>query len=548
MTNDFVFGATAQSHHTVGTNEPTVISHSVQCACFETRVDGRVAVRCWGEDRQRDGVRYLRLWTEYPSDEWGGPRSSLRTVAELRTEPDLRPLRYSQYDELHTCVSTLAVEGTTVQARFADGTVVDRSLGAADFILASNAIPLLSAKLVEVRNRLPYRGAFFSPEALDAVPYALWLEGETIVSSHGEVITLDEQGLVTLENSRERITVQRVNAALPAWARRPGEVKPATATAGWQSEYTAPPGIERRDGSIASRSGSPLGYTLVRPSAGDVRATALFMGGSGTHDRHGFAGHFNLGYHELLDGLCRHGVASIRFDKRGSRVDTPLGKDFQTLGFTGIVDDARRCMAIAGETGPPVLIGHSEGGLVALLLALESPASPRILLSTAARQIDQILEWQIEAQGRALGLTPDGIEAQLSNLRDFIDAVRRVDDAGWVPGEVPDRFIGMRAEARYYRELLAVDPLAVVRRTQSPLLIVHGQEDQQVPVDDAYALADAASATGADVQLVVAPRTNHLLKSAARRPSVADYFDRRRRVRREIIRTIGAWITERCDP
>ncbi len=177
----------------------------------------------------------------------------------------------------------------------------------------------------------------------------------------------------------------------------------------------------------------------------------------------------------MLDGLCRHGVASVRFDKRGSSADTPLGEDFQSLGFSGIVDNARRCMALAAETGPPVLIGHSEGGLVALLLALESPASPRILLSTAARGIDQILEWQIETHGKALGLSSRRHQAQLSNLRDFIGAVRSVDDAEWVPGGVPDRFVGMRAEARYYRELLAVDPLAVVRGAQSPLLIIHGR-------------------------------------------------------------------------
>jgi pimeloyl-ACP methyl ester carboxylesterase len=514
----------------------------VHQVCFETRVDGRVAVRCWGDDQQRDGIRYLRLWTEYPSDDWGASRSTLRTVEELRAEPDLRPLRYSQLNEHGATVRTVVVEGTSVRAVFADGTVVERSLGAADFILAANAIPLLSAKLAEIRDRLPYRGAFFSPEALDAVPYTVWVQGGTILSSHGDVITLDEQGLVGLENPRDRVTVQRVDAPLPAWARRRGATKPV---ADRQPEYAPPAGVERRDGSMLSEGGSPLGYTLVRPSTGEVTATALFIGGSGTHDRHGFAGDLDLGYHQLLDGLCRHGVASVRFDKRGSSADTPLGQDFQSLGFTGLVDNARRCLPIAAEPGPPVLIGHSEGGLVALLLALESPASPRVLLATAAQPIDQVLEWQIETQGRALGLSPEGIEAQRSNLREFFGAVRTVDDAGWVPGGVSDRLFGMRAEARYYRQLLAVDPLAVVRRARSPVLIVHGEEDQQVPVQDAHALADAASAAGADVGLVIAPHTNHLLKSAAQLPSVADYFDRRRRVKRDLIRTIGAWISER---
>ena len=90
--------------------------------------------------------------------------------------------------------------------------------------------------------------------------------------------------------------------------------------------YKPPKDIRTRD-LMVSDSILQIGGTLVAPGENVHRRTAaIFCAGSGTQDRHGFCGMIDLGYHQLLDGLARHGVVSLRYDKRGTG-STELGED-----------------------------------------------------------------------------------------------------------------------------------------------------------------------------------------------------------------------------
>lgn len=247
-----------------------------------------------------------------------------------------------------------------------------------------------------------------------------------------------------------------------------------------------------------------------------------------------------------LDRLALRGIASVRFDTRGAGT-TALGADVLEYGFEARLADARSCCAVAQELAgsrPLVLLGHSEGGVAGLALAVERPPAGVVLLATPARPIPDVLRDQIEASGRRLGLSADALEARLAEFDAFVEAVRSVGDADWAAGNVDDRIVAERGLARYLREMLSHDVPCAVRSLLCPLLVVHGADDEQVPVEDAYVIERLARQAGVDVRLVVLPKTGHLLKSASSPPSSRDLYDRRRRVKPEVVDAIATWLQD----
>jgi pimeloyl-ACP methyl ester carboxylesterase len=117
-----------------------------------------------------------------------------------------------------------------------------------------------------------------------------------------------------------------------------------------------------------------LGATLVAPDG--VRASALLIQGSGVHDRNGSMPSFNFRsnlYERLARELAARGIASLRYDKRGFNLPADAPRDYSLT--TRLADASAALMVlkeqseVAGET---LIIGHSEGALIAAMLAIES--------------------------------------------------------------------------------------------------------------------------------------------------------------------------------
>lgn len=527
---------------------------------YDLTVGGSLLVRSWAEElvsREGSGERVVRAWLEFltgpPEEAAVRPRSRARsrsrTYAELRTTGDLRPIAYDVFSEAGEPLWTVTFESGRARATFPDGTVLEVDAGDADFVLAANCIPHLAVVVESLDARgLPFKGTFFAPEAMRTVPYSLDVGATGIVSSMGEEIDVRDGRLVRFAIPALAVEARSdFRRRLPRWPRCARRLAGGDESATDDGRYRPPPGVAADEGSVPSRAGTPIGYTFVLPEYRDPVAVALFIGGSGAHDRHGRSGPIDLGYDQLLDGLCRRGVASLRYDKRGMG-GTPIGNDVLTYGFEALVDDTRRCLAAARDEArslgvPLVGVGHSEGGLVALRLADDPEVSGVVLLAVAARPIDEVIIEQVRARGLDWGLDQLVVEGQVAEFRQFIEAVMSADEAQWEAIGVAPRVLARAADARYYRELLAADPLALVAAVQRPMLIVHGEADLQVPVTDAARLAEFAVSSGRTAQLLVVPGVNHLLKSAATPPSIAEYYDRRRRVSRVVIDGVANWVS-----
>ena len=118
---------------------------------------------------------------------------------------------------------------------------------------------------------------------------------------------------------------------------------------------------------------APLAGTLVRPE-GAAKAVVLILPGSGPTDREGNnpVGIKARPYSLLADGLAARGIATVRIDKRGMFGSAAAVADMNATTIADYVTDTRNWVAATRKATSARcvwLLGHSEGGLVALAAA-----------------------------------------------------------------------------------------------------------------------------------------------------------------------------------
>jgi pimeloyl-ACP methyl ester carboxylesterase len=141
----------------------------------------------------------------------------------------------------------------------------------------------------------------------------------------------------------------------------------------------------------------------------------LVVPGSGPIDRDGNASNAVRAstYRLLAEGLATHGIASVRIDKRGLYGSRAAVSDPNSVTIGDYADDVKTWISvIRRRTAAPCVwvLGHSEGGLVALAAAqTASDLCGLILVSTAGRPLGAVLREQLRANppaGRRDGNSP----------------------------------------------------------------------------------------------------------------------------------------------
>ncbi|WP_246101921.1 alpha/beta hydrolase [Methylobacterium terricola] len=247
----------------------------------------------------------------------------------------------------------------------------------------------------------------------------------------------------------------------------------------------------------------------------------LIVPGSGPTDRDGNnPGGVAAGTYRLLaEGLAERGIASLRIDKRGMFGSRPAASDPNAVTLGDYVDDVRAWIAEIRrrEAAAPVwLLGHSEGGLVALAAAAGGPLGLAgvILAAAPGRPLGAVLREQLAANPANAGLMDEalGVLARLER-GERVDSVSPVLRPLFRP-EVQDFLIS----------LLRVDPAALIAGLRGPVLILQGGLDLQVGRADAETLHRANPAS----RLVLLPEANHVFKAVAaddRAANIAAYRD-----------------------
>jgi pimeloyl-ACP methyl ester carboxylesterase len=264
---------------------------------------------------------------------------------------------------------------------------------------------------------------------------------------------------------------------------------------------------------------APLAGTLMEAKRG--APVILIIPGSGPTDRDGNnpLGVKASSYRLLAEALAAKGVSSVRIDKRGMFGSKTAVANANEVTIADYATDVRAWVgAVRKATGTPCvwLLGHSEGGLVALSAA-QQPAGicGVVLAASPGRPLGDRIRAQLRADQGLARIVPQAFGAL-----DKLEKGERVDVATFHPGL---QKLFAPAVQGYMIDLLAQRPAAMAAKLTLPMLIVNGETDLQVPVTEARAL----SAAQPKARLVLVPGMNHVLKAApaSRAENLATYAD-----------------------
>ena len=240
---------------------------------------------------------------------------------------------------------------------------------------------------------------------------------------------------------------------------------------------------------------------LVTPEGVEHPPVALLIAGSGSTDRDGNGPQIKPAtLKKLSEQLAARKIATLRYDKRGAggwKAEFGRPEDFR---FKDYVDDAAALvnyLRVSGKFSHVVLVGHSEGGLVAILTARRVPVDRLVLLATAARRQGDLLKAQLEKT-----LAPDL----------FKPIAKAIDDI--MAGQIVDPPPGLAIPPSMQPGIASAfteDPIAPLKLINQPTLIVAGGRDRQVARLDFIALGAASPAA----KTLWLPDMNHVLVDVA---------------------------------
>ena len=259
--------------------------------------------------------------------------------------------------------------------------------------------------------------------------------------------------------------------------------------------------VLQRPISLDTGSGELFG-SLLLPKSDTPVPVVLIISGSGPTDRDGNnpEGGRNDSLKRLAWVLAKHNIASVRYDKRGVAASLAATPDERNLSVEAYVADAvawSHKLAADPRLGPLILLGHSEGALIASLAAPQANAAAVISLSGSARPIDQVLRQQLSNR------LPPPLMLRSNELLDGLKA-GRVDDN--VPA--PLQVIFRPSVQPYLISLFHQDPAQAFAALKMPALIIQGSNDIQVSVDDAKQLKAAKP----DAELALIEGMNHVMR------------------------------------
>ena len=253
--------------------------------------------------------------------------------------------------------------------------------------------------------------------------------------------------------------------------------------------------------------------TLLLPAGRRKMPVALIIAGSGPTDRNGNNPFMqNNALKMLADSLAAHGIASLRYDKRGVGRSKEAAIAEADLRFDDYVDDARQWLALLAADKrfrSIVVVGHSQGSLIGLLAARQGSADKFISIAGVGRPAADLIREQLAAQPPEVLATAEPILAKLEQGETTED----------VP---PGLFALFRPSVQPFMiSWFAYDPQQEIARLTIPVLIVQGTTDIQVTTEDARALATA----GTNTALAIIPGMNHVMKPAPqdRQENIATY-------------------------
>lgn len=274
--------------------------------------------------------------------------------------------------------------------------------------------------------------------------------------------------------------------------------------------------------------------TLLVPKTQKRVPVALLIPGSGPVNRNGNEGRIMPNDLKMLaDSLYAHGIASLRYDKRGIGESKVAGLSEVKLRFGDYVQDAIGWVKFLKQNKKfksIVVIGHSQGSLVGMIAAQQEAVKKFVSLEGAGEPIYEVLRHQLQKQ-------PPYILKMSEPILDSLIQGKTVDSIPQV------LYILFRPSIQpFWISWFHYNPQTEIKKLHIPVLIVQGTTDIQVGVEDAKNLAKAYP----QAKLVIIQGMNHILKNAPsdRVKNIQTYYDSNLPLNEQLVKVVVNFIKE----
>lgn len=224
----------------------------------------------------------------------------------------------------------------------------------------------------------------------------------------------------------------------------------------------------------------PENYTKNTP-------VVLMVTGSGQQDRDE-----ELFSHKpfavIADALARQGIASLRYDDRGWGDNSVNFADFTTDDFR---QDAAAALPLLRKRFNKVgILGHSEGGTIAMMLAAEGKADFIVSLAGMVISGKETLIMQNHQAMTAIGLPKEMVDSYCNGISKALDEIASGKKATEINiNDVPVALKPItikalqQADTPYIRHFLTIDVGKLLPKIKCPVLALNGTKDTQVDCD-----------------------------------------------------------------
>jgi len=286
----------------------------------------------------------------------------------------------------------------------------------------------------------------------------------------------------------------------------------------------------------------PLRGTLTLPAGTGPFPAVVLVSGSGPNDQNETLGP-NHPFLDLALGLAERGIASVRYDKRTR--DYPRSINPHTFTLTQeYVPDALAAIGLL-EHQPAIdphqifVLGHSQGGTYAPLIAKEAPqVAGVILLAAGTESTSAALLRQTSYLATLGGTIGAGAKAQLPYLRQEVAAIA---SPAALERDPPGTILIGGAGPAYYLSGFRYNEVATARSIPQPLLLLQGDRDYQVTVANDLDVWLRGLRGRSGVIVVQFPDADHLFLDGSGPATPLDY-QKPGHVDPAVIATIASWI------
>ncbi|MGB8259345.1 MAG: alpha/beta fold hydrolase [Terracidiphilus sp.] len=302
--------------------------------------------------------------------------------------------------------------------------------------------------------------------------------------------------------------------------------------------------------------GNTLAATLTVPPGKGPFPAVLLIVGSGPHDRdESLMGH--KPFLVLADALTRKGIVVLRADKRGIAKSTGNYAQATTADFATDAEAGVAYLRTRPEVDPKRLglVGHSEGGVIAPIVAAEDKKIAFIVLMAGTGVPgDQILVEQGRLIEEAAGVPKEKAAQDAQQERELLTLAETEKDPAALSkafhaklaGKVPDAQIDAQLKeiaSPWFRYFLTYDPATALAKVACPVLVLNGEKDLQVPPAQNLPPIRKALTSGGNkhFEIVEMPGLNHLFQTA-KTGSIAEYAEIEETIAPVAIDKMASWI------